>query len=406
MVKQTFIVTPQRLPLSSATSVVRCIVTMALVVVPLASSSRACPPSICEDNPCAAICPDRCDYAVCPDTACDAECVTGDNDCNANNVPDVCDDDTDSDGHIDDCDNCPNIHNPDQADGNGDGTGDVCDTSLSHVVYTLELGGDNHADQYEAGTDFPPFAPGSTSDGQVYTIGDVVTWGVRVHVFGTHNDPYGRGHGFKSNGAAGLAFDLELHEGTSEGSLANITAGSATSQGWFSSINDGDADGVRGSTYGADPLQNAAFASSFDLDGNGHLGGRVSDGRIAGGPTMSYAKYPTASGRPAATTVQPGVLAGMGAAYPIYNHLTHTPGVGMTEPTASGAPGLGELVLFEGQINTTGITAGTYVLVIKPAGGNALRGDFDAAAESPGREIVSVNRAEEDVVKFSLQVAP
>ncbi len=38
-----------------------------------------------------------------------------------------CGGDTDSDGVVDICDNCPDVYNPDQADSDGDGIGDACD---------------------------------------------------------------------------------------------------------------------------------------------------------------------------------------------------------------------------------------------------------------------------------------
>src|SRR5262249_29286498 len=54
------------------------------------------------------------------------EIAEGASDCNSNGVPDDCEADTDGDGLIDGCDNCPNTNNPDQADSNGDGVGDAC----------------------------------------------------------------------------------------------------------------------------------------------------------------------------------------------------------------------------------------------------------------------------------------
>ena len=47
---------------------------------------------------------------------CDIEFGTS-GDCNANDIPDECDPDIDSDGVPDDCDNCPDVPNPDQAPG-------------------------------------------------------------------------------------------------------------------------------------------------------------------------------------------------------------------------------------------------------------------------------------------------
>ena len=48
-------------------------------------------------------------------------------DCNDNGRPDSGETDTDNDGFIDDCDNCPIIRNTNQADADDDGWGDACD---------------------------------------------------------------------------------------------------------------------------------------------------------------------------------------------------------------------------------------------------------------------------------------
>ncbi|XP_066303111.1 cartilage oligomeric matrix protein-like [Branchiostoma lanceolatum] len=44
---------------------------------------------------------------------------------------DVCDEDTDGDGVLNDQDNCPLIPNPDQIDSDGDGVGSMCDNCVS-----------------------------------------------------------------------------------------------------------------------------------------------------------------------------------------------------------------------------------------------------------------------------------
>ncbi len=54
-------------------------------------------------------------------------------DCNFNDVPDECELDTDGDGHIDDCDNCPDDANADQLDSDGNGLGDECDFEICEI---------------------------------------------------------------------------------------------------------------------------------------------------------------------------------------------------------------------------------------------------------------------------------
>ncbi|HNO78316.1 MAG TPA: Kazal-type serine protease inhibitor domain-containing protein [Phycisphaerae bacterium] len=54
-------------------------------------------------------------------------------DCNFNDVPDECELDTDGDGYIDDCDNCPNDANADQLDSDDNGLGDACDEEICEI---------------------------------------------------------------------------------------------------------------------------------------------------------------------------------------------------------------------------------------------------------------------------------
>ena len=52
-------------------------------------------------------------------------------------IADVCEPDTDSDGIIDDDDNCPNVSNVNQNDLDSDGTGDACDSETIITSNTI-----------------------------------------------------------------------------------------------------------------------------------------------------------------------------------------------------------------------------------------------------------------------------
>jgi len=53
-------------------------------------------------------------------------------DCDANGIPDECENDSDGDGFIDACDNCVDLDNQDQANFDGDELGDVCDPDIDN----------------------------------------------------------------------------------------------------------------------------------------------------------------------------------------------------------------------------------------------------------------------------------
>ena len=259
----------------------------------------------------------------------------------------------------------------------------------SEMIFTLELGGDNHADLYK-GFLYPEYTrnPGGDLDGQTFDEGAIIDWAALVEVGGIHQtDPVGGiGDGLPPAGAANIVLSLRLTDG-----LGNVLlgAGSLTEQGWFSTINDGeDRAGIE-----IDPLENAAFPTVFNLYGNGANGGRLFDSDANGGPHLDFYSYPSVAGRAGGTdpedpnppmpAITDGSLRGMGAGYsyffPAEQGGFHTGGVGLAQDVADVCTALGVLPLFEGQINTDGLAPGTYTLeVIAEQGNNILWGETDA----------------------------
>lgn len=269
---------------------------------------------------------------------------------------------------------------------------------LSTVAYTVELGGDPGVASYE-GLSYPQYVRGSAADNQTVAANGSLNWSVVATVSGLHSGTGGGGEGDGQlpAGIANAVFTLELKDslGNTITTLGNapLTSSAPTTAGWYSLINDGDADGARG-VLGADPLQNAAFPSVFNIGGNGANGGRLFDTKASGGPKMDYYHYPSATGLAVnvnGNMVQPvgcnGKLVGMGAGYSAFLPLAASPntaGVGLTGMSDL-CQGLGEKVLFEGQLSLAGLPGGTYTLKVTPgAGTNLIPYAFDRCGPGVG----------------------
>ncbi len=235
----------------------------------------------------------------------------------------------------------------------------------SNVSFTLEMGGDNHASAYKAGSR-QYFTPGSTSDGQIFAPNSLATWAIRLGCGGVQQN--GNGAGSTVKGVANFVFDLELHSGSEAGPPV-------TGPVFKSTINDGQ---------NGDLLAAAAFAFSFNLISSGP--GRVVDQSFGTPPAGGYTGGPLCGGVDGSAdrlksatypTPEPGKLIGMGAGYNAWlasGTGKTTPGLGMNI-TAGITP---DMAICEGQLDLTGLPMGTYVLkVIPAAGNNVLRGDLN-----------------------------
>lgn len=292
----------------------------------------------------------------------------------------------------------------------------------SIVVYTLELGGNNHADLWE-NNQYPRFTQGVVdTSAEIFNVennGDDVTWAVRVSVGGLHSNPGSFEHGYPALGAANLVFDLELYD-DSTGQLVAFgaaplapqgTENVPTGPGFWSSINDGDSHGIRGA-IAPDILANAAFAIGIHNKGDaaGPDDWRTLIDPAPDGPNFDYGWYPTANGRGGVDIGNTkeivevddpslnGRLIGFGAGYKSYDYTNYRPGVGKLyidndnpdfgfgaffdgvtpgwDDPLNPPAGAVEYAVFEGQISTKGMPGGTYTLKVVPSaeGTNVLHG--------------------------------
>jgi hypothetical protein len=192
----------------------------------------------------------------------------------------------------------------------------------SKILFTLELGGNNHAADWKTPTPncnqnnlFPAFTStaGGTLDGQSFTAGTIVTWAAQVAVTGSVA-------GNAANGAANVVASLELHHDSATGALVTEMvhatlngSGIPTTTGWYSTINNNVCTGSRYITCG-EPCENredAAFADAWQVDtGIPTISRAIDDPAGFNGPDMDYYQYPSTNGHPAGSTA---------AAYPKNN---------------------------------------------------------------------------------------
>ena len=294
----------------------------------------------------------------------------------------------------------------------------------SIMTYELKLGGDSHVADWEAYNN-PAYTPGTLTDGAVIDCAVVdcsaLTWDATVAVSGLHSSD-----SFDTNGATCLVFDVELQD--SGAAVVDAVT-------FYSEINDGDADGLRGTIEGPDPLEMAAFCLIFGQDANSAIAGagppaapgRAFDDDASGGPYMRRAQFPTvgahgggrldqagnhvAGGTPAAG-LSNGKLIGMGCGYPQFNAVDNggpaTAGVGIDpwefNPSSfSCERGLGILPVVEGQMDASAIGNGDFTLVLTPgAGNNIMPGSYDCQFGAAVAFAEAADQVDGDSLAFTL----
>lgn len=281
--------------------------------------------------------------------------------------------------------------------------------AASTITYTVELGGDPHEADWENFLN-TPYTAGTTDPG--YTVspganGCILNWAVRVDASGTVLDA-GQAE-IPVFGAANVVFSIEVRDSNGDLVAALDQGGpGADETGFFSVINDGDGDGIRGSLF-PDELHLAAFAIAFDADLDTNKTGRLIDPPAADGPNMERYQYPSTAGfpcvgnPPVCATADGGTLVGMGAGYAQFQNMflggQQRAGVGVSSSGDCDALGNGPIA--EGQINLANIPNGTYTIHVVPGNGNnVLRGDFLCAFGTEGAFAQAADNVDGDSLDF------
>lgn len=303
-----------------------------------------------------------------------------------------------------------------------------------YIKYTLQLGGNNHADTYE--NQLLPVMFDTTSATTLDTTvlpaeakcTDLLTWSVLVEAGGAAED-----QSYHVAGVANVVWDLKLERETSPGVwevVPGFGLGSSPMQGagvpnvagFLSLINDGLADGTVGSQKPADPLEGAAFTYAYAIDVPGPA--RIWDELADGGPHLGRYQYPSTLGWPdgsvrGVSQAPGGWLMGMGAGYTQFEGTFST--IANTERGGVGLPlpndcGVSDLPIAEGQLNMCGLPGGTYRLALIPGRGNnvlwldassdCVMGDLDGGNFAQAAPVVLEDEANGigDTIVFTIPV--